>query len=287
MGEVFGNRYELTTGIGSGGHGAVYLALDRQASVQTYVAIKTLRHELIKDQTSLRRFRREAEVLRVLSHRNIVRCYEYSEAPIPWMALEYADGPTLSHILALTGALNPLPAAQLVTQLLAGLAEAHKLSIAHRDLKPSNIVIIDWPLDPLLKLLDFGVAVRPPRNASSVRITGTGEVVGTPLYLAPERITSDESGDARSDVWSVGVLLYELVTGQRPFAGETLWEQLGRMLSGEYAPIASHGVVAHESFSQIIATALQPEPWKRFENAQHMLDTIQSWIDSVAKSGKS
>jgi serine/threonine-protein kinase len=276
---LLADRYEILRGLGAGGHGAVYLAKDLQRAGQPLVAIKTLRSELLQDPTSLKRFLREGEVLQSLDHRNVIKCYGFGESPVPWLALEYVDGPILSELLKAEQRFAPERAAKIVAQLLAGLAVAHDKKISHRDLKPSNIAFTSDPVNPLLKLLDFGVALRPPRSVASTRLTATGEVVGTPMYLAPERITREDGGDARSDVWSVGIILFELVTGRPPFVADTLWAQLGKMLTEPAPPVASLGVTVDPAFQALLTTALQAEPPNRYQDAGAMLTAVQQWLD--------
>ncbi len=275
---VVAGKYQIKSVIGSGGQGTVYLADNLNCDPPTQVAIKAIRATSSKDPSAVRRFFREAEVLQQLDHPAIVKCFEFGEEPTAWMALEFVDGPTLSSLLQAERRFSPLRAARIVEQLLEGLSVAHAAKIAHRDLKPSNILFSKVRDVLHLKLLDFGVALQAPASPVDIRLTQPGELVGTPLYIAPERFLSDDGGDVRADVWSVGVILYQLISGQLPFTGDSIAEQIGKMLTIPVPAFASLGIDVDEAFQLIIKTALTPEPWLRYADAAEMLNPIREWL---------
>ena len=216
-------RYHVVERIASGGMGEVYLA--RDAVLDRQVAIKVLHRSLSGDPAFIDRFRREARAAAGLSHPNIVAVYDWGSVDgIYYMVMEYVRGRATRALLNRTGRLEPAQAADVVRQTLRGLEHAHRQGIVHRDIKPENVLVTT---DGVVKVADFGLA----RAYADGRQTQAGTVTGTVQYLAPEQIRG-EPADPRSDLYSLGIVTYELLTGKLPFTGETAMSIAYKHLSG-------------------------------------------------------
>jgi serine/threonine protein kinase/Tfp pilus assembly protein PilF len=212
-GSTFANRYQIIEELGKGGMGKVYRALDRKLNEE--VALKLVKPEIASDEKTVQRFRNELRLARKISHRNIGRMYELMEyMGIHYITMEYIPGQDLRSLIRQTGKLTTETAISIAKEVCEGLAEAHRQGVVHRDLKPSNI-LIDKQGDA--KILDFGIA----RSLKSKGITGTRHMIGTPEYMSPEQVDADDDIDQRSDIYSLGVILYEMLTGKVPFDGNT------------------------------------------------------------------
>ena len=211
-GSTFANRYQIIEELGKGGMGKVYRALDKKLNEE--VALKLLKPEIASDEKTVERFRNELRLARKISHRNVGRMYELMEyLGVHYITMEYIPGQDLRSLIRQTGKLTAETAVSIAKEVCEGLAEAHRLGVVHRDLKPSNI-LIDKQGDA--KILDFGIA----RSLTSKGFTGTRMMIGTPEYMSPEQV-DDEDIDHRSDIYSLGVILYEMLTGRVPFDGDT------------------------------------------------------------------
>src|ERR1039458_10115382 len=209
---VFSDRYELTHLIARGGMAEVYAALDRL--LDRVVALKVLFPELSVDRAFVERFRREAQNAAKLSHPNIVPVFDWGEDKGSYfIVMEFVDGRPLSAVLRESGPLDPTRAAEITSQVAAGLASAHRHGVVHRDMKPGNVLITD---DGQVKVTDFGIA-RAVNTEES--LTQTGAVMGTATYFSPEQ-AEGIGVDARTDIYSLGVVLFEMLTGRPPFPGD-------------------------------------------------------------------
>ncbi|MBK8694730.1 MAG: serine/threonine protein kinase [Deltaproteobacteria bacterium] len=217
LGSVIAGRYRIEEVIGSGGMSTVYRAMGNAGDRP--VAVKVFRKELVGDSKLRERFRRESTNTRRLAHRNVIEILEEGDLDdgVPYLVMEYLHGATLETVLK--RAKGPLPierSVDLMLQLAAGLARAHDFQVLHRDLKPENLYVCPLPDgSELLKILDFGIA----RCLLDTRLTGTGEIFGTPQYMAPERITSTEAG-IPADLYALGCIMFRCVTGRLPFAAK-------------------------------------------------------------------
>lgn len=212
-GSTFANRYQIIEELGKGGMGKVYRALDKKLNEE--VAIKLIKPEIAADRKTVERFRNELRLARKISHRNIGRMYELMEyMGVHYITMEYVPGQDLRSLIRQTGKLTAETAVSIAKEVCEGLAEAHRLGVVHRDLKPSNI-LIDKQGDA--KIMDFGIA----RSLKSKGITGTRNMIGTPEYMSPEQVDGEDDIDQRSDIYSLGVILYEMLTGRVPFHGDT------------------------------------------------------------------
>ncbi|MFB0564935.1 MAG: protein kinase [Candidatus Aminicenantaceae bacterium] len=211
-GSTFASRYEVIEELGQGGMGKVYKVLDKE--VNEKIALKLLSPEIAADRKTIERFRNELKLARKIGHRNVCRMYDLSkEEGTYYITMEYVSGEDLKSTIKRVGQLSVGKAVSIATQVCEGLAEAHRLGVVHRDLKPQNIML---DKEGNARIMDFGIA----RSLKAKGITGAGVMVGTPEYMSPEQAEVKEV-DQCSDIYSLGVILYEMVTGQVPFEGET------------------------------------------------------------------
>jgi serine/threonine-protein kinase len=213
--EIIGGHYKLIEKLGSGACGSVFKA--KHLILNKIVAIKLLPTERQADDKVVQRFQREAQAASQLDHPNLMRVLEFgvNAGVTPYLVMELVEGISLSEVLSQKGRLSALRATELALQISAALAHAHKKGIVHRDIKPSNIIITtDQDGNEIAKVVDFGIAKQLPKeNEKSGTLTATGEIVGTPLYMSPEQWAGKEL-DGRSDIYSLGCVLYEMVAGK-------------------------------------------------------------------------
>ncbi|MCK4556506.1 MAG: protein kinase, partial [Candidatus Aminicenantes bacterium] len=211
-GSIFAGRYQIIEELGKGGMGKVYKAIDKKLNEE--VALKLIRPEIASDKKTLERFNNELKFARKIAHKNVGRMYELMEEKgTHFITMEYVPGQDLRGLIRQTGQLTVGTAISIAKQVCEGLTEAHRLGVIHRDLKPQNIMI---DKEGNARIMDFGIA----RSLKAKGITGAGVMVGTPEYMSPEQVESKET-DQRSDIYSLGVILYEMVTGRVPFEGDT------------------------------------------------------------------
>ncbi len=267
MSKLLGDRYLLGAMIGTGGMADVFIAQDQRLSRE--VAIKILRSDLAKDQTFVSRFRKEARAAAGLSHPGIVAVYDSGEDPSPYIVMELVSGHTLRDLIH-NGERLPLERAlQIGAGILEALEYSHERGIIHRDIKPANIMITD---QGDVKVMDFGIA--RAMDDLGATLTSTWNIVGTAQYLSPEQALGESAG-AASDIYSTGCLLFELITGQPPFTGETPVSIAYQHVSGA-APLA-RTITAEvpEGVEILLAVALSKKIEDRYASAQAMLDDVQ------------
>ncbi len=268
-------RYEIVSFIGSGGMGQVYLARDTQLSRK--VAVKILAPALALDERGLHRFEKEARAASALNHPNILTIYEFGNANgLQYIASEYVEGPTLRHKLD-AGLLTPSAAIDIAIQIARALDAAHVSGIVHRDIKPENVVI---RADNLAKVVDFGIAkpsqsqsqqgIYPPSRALSVSISHAGVVVGSARYMSPEQARG-QPVDPRSDIFSLGVVLYEMVCGKCPFDGETVSDVIAEILKGTPQCLTEILPDVPLELQKIVSKAMAKDREARYQCAQEML----------------
>jgi len=257
-------RYAVVGRIGQGGMGMVYRGLDE--TLDREVAVKTLTVEGSLDDESRQRFEIEAKAAARLQHSNIVTVYELGEdRGVPFIAMELLPGTDLETLIRSPDAMLLQEKLEVVVQVLRGLAFAHEHGIVHRDIKPSNIRLLD---DGTAKILDFGIA-----KLGATSVTRTGMMVGTVYYMSPEQIRGKRL-DGRSDVFSAGVILYELLSGRRPFTGNGSAEVLFKIVNDEPAPLPDGLGPAGERLQGIVARALAKDRDKRYPSATAMADEV-------------
>lgn len=308
LGRTLADKYVVESFVGGGSMGAVYSA--RQLALQRIVAIKVMYPELASDRAFAARFRREAHAASRFTHPNSITIADFGEEPdgLLYLVMEYVDGPSLEDLLERREPLSEERIVDIMSQILSALAAAHDAGIVHRDLKPANVMVVQTfdddglPADSV-KVCDFGVAslrdvaaegvLRPsqdglgavsmaqaqearkaaPRPASKA-LTMAGAVVGTPAYMSPEQ-AAGRPQDARSDLYSLGVVLFELLTRQLPFDGNTAEELMARHIAAP-PPSPADRVACHPKLAEVCLRALQKHPDARFPNARAMRAELRS-----------
>jgi serine/threonine-protein kinase len=266
QGQTFANRYRIELILGRGGMGVVYKALDTQ--LDEIVAIKTLPGDVMqRSPEDLERFKREIRLARKITHRNVLRTYDYGEADgVYFISMEFVRGYTLSELLdeAKQRQMAPRVVMGIARQICRGLQAAHEQGIIHRDIKPQN-VLIDAKGE--VKLMDFGIA-RVAESAEAM--TQAGLIVGTPHYMSPEQVQGRQL-DPRSDVYSMGVLIYEMLAGRRPFESSSLTGVLTAHITEKPKPLIDVRPEIGREINQIIMRTLAKEPGERYANAGDLL----------------
>ncbi len=243
QGQILASKFEVERVLGVGGMGVVVAA--RHLHLGHRVAIKFIRGAAARDGASVARFLREARAVLGIRSEHVTKVLDVGtlETGAPYIVMEYLDGTDLSEVVQANGPLGVEQAVGLVLQGCEAIAEAHSLGIVHRDLKPSNVFIARRAdHTPLVKILDFGISKVNPQGdakgrAEDQNLTASGYVLGSPAYMSPEQIRSAKGTDARSDIWAIGVILYEVLTGLSPFAGETMGDILAKIVSEPPRPL--------------------------------------------------
>ncbi|GAB3749040.1 protein kinase domain-containing protein [Lysobacter olei] len=264
-GTLLGGRFRVESMLGIGGMGVVYRATDTALNVP--VALKLLRPELASRPDAFERFRQELLMARQVSSPRVVRIHDLAQHEGQWMiSMDFVDGEGLDHLIDRDGPLPVERATRIARQLAEGLAAAHARSVVHRDLKPAN-VLVDGDGDAYIS--DFGVA----RSLASQGLTQTGAVVGTPDYLSPEQARG-EAVDARSDLYALGLILYEMLTGRMPFAGATVSEALAQRMVRTPPPVTRHRPDVPPWLARLIDRLLRPQPAHRLQRAEDVIHAI-------------
>jgi eukaryotic-like serine/threonine-protein kinase len=276
--------YEILGPLGAGGMGEVYRARDTR--LEREVAVKVLPERLTEDATALSRFEREAKALAALSHPNLVSIHDFgSDGDIAFAVMELLEGETLRARLIRSSPIPWREAVEIAIPLAEGLAAAHSRGVVHRDLKPENIFLTS---DGRLKILDFGLARREPsvqanegqtRSPTVTLQTTPGTVMGTVGYMAPEQV-SGGSGDARSDIFSFGCVLYEIVAGARAFAGRTGAETLAAILRDDPPHLSASGPQVPQDLAAAIRHCLEKKPEQRFQSARDLAYGLRATLAS-------
>ncbi|MDX2021786.1 MAG: protein kinase [Deltaproteobacteria bacterium] len=264
------SRYRVLEEVGQGGMAVVYRARDE--SLQRDVAVKVLHSHLLAEAESKARLRREAQAVAKLQHENIVQIFDYSgpDSASAYIVTEFIEGLTLKQWLTDRHLVYPELAAMMVIEVANALAHAHGLGILHRDIKPENIMV---RRDGLLKLMDFGVA----QVMDMERMTVTGQLIGSPAYMAPELIEG-RSVDVRTDVFALGIILYQLATGALPFAGRNPHEVFKRITDARYPDPRSKNQLIGAQLTKIISRALAREPDDRYPTAKALADDLREYV---------
>ncbi|NUP05945.1 MAG: serine/threonine protein kinase [Polyangiaceae bacterium] len=274
IGRVLGDRYRILDRIGAGGMGQVYRAAHTR--IACVFAVKVVWGDFAYDTSMQTRFTREAEVASCLQSRHIVRVVDFAEdaGTLPYLVMEYLDGPTLYDVIAREGRLTPARAASITIGILRGLSHAHQRGVVHRDLKPENVVLVTEEDErDVVKVLDFGVA----RLRDDDRLTGFGVSVGTPLYMAPEQLAAGDV-DGRADLYSLGIVLFEMLTGKTPFQGSNL-QELTRQHFQDAPPSLRSGPTTSPAdpgiLDDVVRKLLAKSAADRFASAKEVVAAIQ------------
>ena len=260
-GQKINARYEVIKSIGEGGMANVYLAYD--TILDRRVAVKVLRGDLSNDEKFVRRFQREALSASSLSHPNVVEMYDVGEDNgIYYIVMEYIEGKTLKQLIKKRGALTLSEAIDIMLQITDGISQAHDSYIIHRDLKPQNIMIKE---DGTIKITDFGIAMA----LNSTQLTQTNSVMGSVHYLPPEQ-ASGKGSTIRSDIYSMGILFYEILTGNLPFKGENAVEIALKQMRDEIPSVRKQNPAIPQSVENVILKATAKNPKNRYSDSKEM-----------------
>jgi len=262
---VLGGRFVILSWIGSGGMGVVYKARDRQ--LNEVVALKTLRPELSEPE-ALEALKTELRIARRITHRNVLRTHDFGEANgVPFISMEYVRGVTLRELITQDPRLPQSVALRIVRQALAGLDAAHTMGVIHRDMKPENLI-----LDPTgqVRVMDFGIAIPARATLADTVFDGLSGTLG---YLAPEQLVGAR-GDARSDLYAVGVILYELLAGRRPFLASDAVELSYRQANEDPPPLRGPAPEVTPAIEAVVLRCLARDPAGRYPGAGELLAAL-------------
>ncbi|MFW6050770.1 MAG: serine/threonine-protein kinase [Myxococcota bacterium] len=268
-GTFFGNRFRIEREIAVGGMGTVYQATDLRNERQ--VALKVLKKDRNPDQEARQRFLREAEILVSMDHPGIVRIRGFGHAAdgTPWLAMELLEGETLLDKVRRDGPQDPAGLVPIVRAACDALEAAHARGVVHRDLKPENIFLPTGG-ESRVKILDFGLSM----IAGSAKLTRTGTILGTPRYMAPEQIKSARASDGRVDVYALGVILYEALTGASPFTASDHGQLLGAILTGRTRPLLELRPDLPPEVEAVIGRALAADLSDRFASVGELAEAF-------------
>ena len=276
-GSIFAGRYLIIEELGRGGMGQVYRAIDKL--INDEIALKLIRPEIAADERTLERFGHELKIARKIVHRNVGRMHDLAEdRGSHFITMEYVPGQDLKGLMRQTGRLTVSKAIALTKQICEGLAEAHRLGIVHRDLKPGNIMI---DREGNARIMDFGIAL----TAAGEKAGDAGRWVGTPAYMSPEQLEGLDV-DRRADIYALGILLFEMLTGRRPYVGETPASVALKQKSEAPPDPQTLNPEIPPPLARVILRCLERDPDKRFPDAEALraeLDRIEAGRDAEGR----
>lgn len=273
IGRLLGERYRVKGQIGEGGMASVYVAHDERLNRR--VAIKVLRSKWAEAKELRERFLIEAQTLSSFDHSNIIRCFDYSgdKSQDLWIVTEILRGSNLSQFVEKypKRCLHPVIASLIISEVCSALNYAHSKGIYHRDVKPENIFILK---DGRVKLMDFGIA----KDSNRMRITMTGMFMGSPSYMPPEQIKGDSKIDRRSDIYSLGVMFYEILSGELPFKGKNHVQVIDKIMKGRVVSVCDVASWVPQSLGKMIKKAMAFDPVDRYQNIQDFTFDLKNFL---------
>jgi serine/threonine-protein kinase len=273
-GRVLSSRYRLESQLGEGGMGAIWRA--EHLALGVPVAVKLIDPEISRDESMLARFLREAKAAASLRSPHVVTVLDYGvDEGRPFIVMELLEGENLRHRLKRLGRLGPSDTARILSHVARAVGRAHEAGIIHRDLKPENVFLVRNDDDELAKVLDFGVAKLDQGDAlPAATRTRTGTLLGTPHYMSPEQVQGNQVVDYRSDLWSLGVIAFECLTGQRPFDSPGLGDLVLRICTYPI-PVPSSLASVPAEFDRWLTRALARDPNERFQSARELAESLR------------
>ena len=272
-GSTFAGRYQVIEELGKGGMGRVYKVLDNE--INEKVALKLLKPEIAGDEKRVQRFRNELRNARKVSHKNVCRMYHFSKAEDTYyITMEFVEGEELKSFMKRIEKLPKEKALSIAKQVVAGLAEAHKLGVVHCDLKPQNIMI---DKDGNARIMDFGIS----RSLKAKSITETGIIIGTPEYMSPEQVEGEEA-DPRSDIYAMGIILFEMLTGRVPFSGASVLSVIMKQKVEQPPNPRKINPGISENLSRVILRCLEKDKEKRYQNAEQLFSDLRGIEEGTA-----
>jgi eukaryotic-like serine/threonine-protein kinase len=281
VGSVIAERYHILKKLGEGGMGQVYLA--EHVKMGRKSAVKVMNPGMVQNVDAVSRFNREAQNASRINHPNVAGIYDFGETPegLVYLAMEFVEGQPLTEIIRQHGALPPMRASEITRQTAEGLSVAHDMGIVHRDLKPDNIMVAKGRQGAdLVKVVDFGIAKAAASDEQ--KVTKTGMVVGTPEYMSPEQLSGDPL-DSRSDIYALGLVTFNMLTGKLPFPGETMQETMIMRLTDDPHPLSAMkpDVAWPGDLQAVMDKALARDADKRYRNASEYATDLVQAIDRM------
>jgi eukaryotic-like serine/threonine-protein kinase len=267
-GTILGDRYQIIRMLGQGGMGAVYHAHDRE--LERHVALKVIRSDMAANPEILKRFKQELILARQITHKNVIRIFDLGQANgIKFITMEYIEGEDLQGLLRRQKKLDPNEAATIMAQICRALEAAHAEGVIHRDLKPQNVML---DKSGRVYVMDFGIA----RSLVAKGMTQTGALIGTPDYMSPEQ-AKGQTLDVRSDLFTAGIIFYEMLSGQSPYEADTTMGKLWKRTSEPARPIGQLDPTIPQPLVDIVTRCLEIDPEKRFASASEIVKAIDVW----------
>jgi serine/threonine-protein kinase len=283
--DVLADKYRIERELGRGGMGIVLAATHLQ--LEERVAIKFLLPELASDPTLVARFLREGRAVIKIRSEHVVRVRDVATLPggTPYLVMEYLQGKNFEELLEEQGRLPSETAVDHILQATEALAEAHALGMVHRDLKPANLFLVHRADgSPCVKVLDFGIMkATDVKDTANFDNTNSSIVMGSPRYMSPEQMRSTRAIDARADIWALGVILHELITGSAPFDGETMPELLAAILQDPTPPLRKHMPSAPAGLEAVVARCLEKDPAARYPDVAELTEALAPFGSSMAR----
>jgi eukaryotic-like serine/threonine-protein kinase len=282
IGQLIEGKYRIVRLIGEGGMGAVYEG--ENVRINRRVAIKVLHAGYTENKEVLQRFEREAQAAGRIGNEHILEVLDLGELPNKdhYIVMELLDGEPLSGRIKRLTRMTPFDLGPLTRQMLEGLKAAHDAGIYHRDLKPDNIFILRQRggRPDFVKIIDFGISKFQPLSGDGMKMTRTGAVMGTPYYMSPEQASGSQEADHRSDLYSIGVIMFEAVTGQVPFEAATFNQLMFKIVLSDVPRPEAYVPDLDPAFASLISKAMARDVSQRFQTAQDFMDAIDAWLKS-------
>jgi serine/threonine-protein kinase len=285
-GEVVGGRFVVERVLGVGGMGVVVAA--HHSHLDQTVAIKFLRRDAAKDELAVNRFLREARAAIALQSEHVVRVMDAGRLDdgLPYLVMEYLSGQDLDQVLERRGRLPLEEAVEYLLQAMEAIADAHAAGIVHRDLKPSNLFVSKRADgSPHVKVLDFGISKAfDATGAQQVNLTATSMTLGSPLYMSPEQVRSSKMVDARTDVWALGIIAYEVLAGVQPFDAETVTGLCAKIVADEPPPLRSIRPDVPAAFEAVVLRCLEKNPASRYQSVAELALALRPFASAEARA---